>query len=630
MRRTSLLLTLLLVWSCALRLWLATPNPTAGRFWDERYGIENIHALIVKGTLRPANGFHPGFSYLPHAALSAASEGLHRLTGRGIFAIFDTSGAMTPTGYLLCRFLQALAGTLSIYLTYRIGRKLFSPGVGLLGAFLLAVVPWHLRQSVIFKPDIVLVAAVLFAFDRSLAAAARPAARRFLQAGGAIGLALAAKLNGGPIALPLVVAALADGGWRNRRTWGWLILGGAAAVGVFLLFTPFLLLDPHLYVGDFSRTLRDYARKGARRGGGSHLHVLAHGVGSLFDGAFHGPVIGSLALLGIILLAVRAFRARSAGQRMAWLGPAMLVSYVVGYALLYSLSTLNLSEHNWLPIAPFTALAAGWVLVRSYDCLTARVPALRHRAAVAATAALVAAFAVLLAAPGALSSYRTVVPTTGQLAGSFLAQQLQPLPGRIILSEQAGDRRLLAGRNRVLVQSAEHLLAWAPAELDLADAVVFPAARLEGKEGDLYRDRLTAREIEVVRIAPAPFRARGSEVLVLLHPWRLVEGPVQIPLAPQGSRRARFAGQLADVRPGEILSLEILLPPKWPPGALRQVLAEGRPVVARSAGREGWRRRILTYRFAVAAPAPEIVLVLDRPLPGRKPITARLRRWSSH
>src|SRR6185436_6296959 len=456
-------------------IWLTLPDPTSGRFWDERYGIENIHALIVERTLRPANGFHPGFSYLPHAALCAASEALHHLTGWKVFAVFNEAGPMTPRGYLLCRFLQALAGTLSIYLTWRIGRQLFSPGVGLLGALFLAVVPWHLRQSVIFKPDVVLVAISLFAFDRSLAAAARPAWNRFLQAGGAIGLALASKLNGGPIAFPLVVVALSGGGWRDRRSWGWLILAGAAAVAVFLLLTPFLLIEPHLYLGDFSRTMRDYARKGARRGGGSHLHVLWHGIESLLSASFHGPVIGALALLGIVLLAVLAFRHRPGESRLERLGPAMLVSYVVGYALLYSLTTLNISEHNWLPVVPFTALAAAWVLVRGWTWLTARAPLLRHRAAVASPGVVLAAGAVLLAAPMTLSTYRSVVPTTRELAGRLLTERLEPLPGRIVLSERGDDRsRLLAARSRVIVQNAERLSAWSPGELDRADAELFP------------------------------------------------------------------------------------------------------------------------------------------------------------
>lgn len=628
MRRSSLLLVLLLAWSAALRIWLTTPDPTSGRFWDERYGIANIRAHLVERTLRPANGFHPGFSYLPHAVLAAASEGLHHLTGREVFAVFAEDGSMTPTGYLLCRFLQALAGTLSIYLIYRIGRQLFSPQVGLLAALLLAVVPWHLRQSVIFKPDIILVLTALFAFDRSLAAAVRPTWNRFLQAGCAIGLSLAAKLNGGPIALPLMVAALSGGGWRDRRSWGWLVLAGAAAVAVFLVLTPFLLLEPHLYFGDFSRTMRDYARKGARRGGDSHLHVLLHGVESLLSGSFHGPVLGALGLLGIALLTVRAFRHRPGESRLDRLGPAMLVSYVLGYALLYSLSTLNISEHNWLPVVPFTALAAAWVLVQGYTWLTTRVPVLQRRAAAVSTGVVLAAGALLLTIPLTVSTYRSVVPTTRELAGSLLIERLHPLPGRIILSERGGDlSRLLAGRTRAIVQNAERLSAWSPGELDRADAVVFRADRLNGPGSDVYRDRLAAREAETVRIAPGPFRARGAELLIVLHPWRLVDGPVRVPLAPQGSRKARLAGRLAGARPGDVVSLEILLPPRWRAGTLRRVLVQGQPIGARSAGREGWRRRILTHRFVAAAPDPEIVLVLDRSLPRGQRMGVRFRRW---
>jgi hypothetical protein len=626
-RRILLVLALLLAWSFGLRVWLSTHDLTAHRFWDERYGIANIRALIVDRELRPANGFHPGFSYVPHAVLCAASEALHGLTGREIFAIFPASGDMTPTGYFLCRLLQALAGTLSIYLTYLIGRRLFSPGVGLLGALFLAIVPWHLRQSVIFKPDIFLVATSLFAFDRSLVAAARPNRGRFLQAGGAIGLALASKLNGGPIAFPLMVATLTDGGWRDRKRWGWLILAGLAAVAVFLVFTPFLVLDPALYFKDFGRTLRDYERKGVRRGG-SHFHVLAEGLKSLLEGGFHGPVIGCLGLLGFALLTLWALRKRRQGERMEWLGPAMMGSYVLGYALLYTLSTLNPSEHNWLPIVPFTSLGAAWLLVRSYAWLTDRVPLLRHRAIAVATGVALAAGAVLLAVPPTLFTYRGVVPTTRELAGKLLAERLQPLQGRIILSERDKDPApLIAGRTRAIVQNAERLSRWAPVELDLADAVVVPAARLKGEDSELYRARVSSRGGETVRIPPQLLRVRGPELLVLLHPWRPAGRPVRIPVETLGPRRARLAGRLADVRPGEVLSLEIVLPSKWKSDALRQVLIQEQPVFARSAGLERKRRRILTHRFVAAAPNPEIVLVLKRPLAPRLDVKVRFRRW---
>jgi dolichyl-phosphate-mannose--protein O-mannosyl transferase len=166
-------LAALLVWSFALRAWAAGFDLTAERFWDERYGFQNIEALLATGSPRPANGFHPSLSYLPQAALLAASEGLYQATGREAFRVRLGNGLFTPTAYLLARLLQALFGTLSLLLTYLIGRRLFSAKVGLGAALLLSVVPWHIRQSVIFKPDILLVLTTLLAFWWSLEAAGR-------------------------------------------------------------------------------------------------------------------------------------------------------------------------------------------------------------------------------------------------------------------------------------------------------------------------------------------------------------------------------------------------------------------------------------------------------------------------
>jgi hypothetical protein len=219
-RIVTIALALLLAWSLALRVWLATPRLDGSRFWDESYGVYNVYGLLARGQLRPLNGYHPGLSYLPQAALLGASEGLHRLTGRPAFAVIAGEKELTPTGYLLCRLVQALAGTLSLYLTFSIGRRLASPGVGLAAALFLALVPWHLRQSVIFKPDIELVACSLLALRASLAAADRPDGRTSLAAGAAVGLALAAKFNAAPAAVPLGIALLGGGGWRRGRRWG--------------------------------------------------------------------------------------------------------------------------------------------------------------------------------------------------------------------------------------------------------------------------------------------------------------------------------------------------------------------------------------------------------------------------
>jgi hypothetical protein len=631
-RGLSLALLVLLAWSFALRVWLGTPDLTSNRFWDERYGIENIHALVHEGQLRPGNGFHPGLSYLPQAALLAVSQGLHRLTGAPVFAVFDDQNhQMTPTGYLLCRFLQAVLGTLSIWLTFRIGSRIFSPRVGLLAAFLLAVIPWHLRQSVIYKPDILLVAVSLFAFDRALAAAARPDWRRFLVAGSAIGLALASKFNAGPIAFPLMTVALTGGGWRDRRAWGKLVLAGAASVAVFLLFTPYLVLDWDLYQKDFSRTLRDYEKKGERLGG-SHLYVLWHGLQSLFSWSFHGPVIATIALLGIALLLIRALRGPRTGRPGTpeeRLGPAMMASFVIGYALFYTWSTLNPSEHNWLPLMPFTAIAAAWLLLGVWERLATRLPLLR-RPAVAG--ALLAVLALLLAQNVNGYTYRNTVPTTHELAGRYLEKQLRPLPGRTIVYERGeGNARVLRGRSGAFLQGTGRLDQLPPERIDQADALLFESARLDGQGGDFYRNLSASGGGEIVRFAPAPFRARGTGLAMVIQPWRQIGDLVPLTVVPQGSastRRGRFEAHLPDdVRPGEVLSLEIILPGRWQAETFRQVQVQGKPIEWETGGLERRRRRLVTRRFQVADPNAPIVVVLSRPLRGKQEVKVRVRRW---
>ncbi|HVG06324.1 MAG TPA: glycosyltransferase family 39 protein [Thermoanaerobaculia bacterium] len=621
-RGLSIALFALLAWSLALRVWLGTPNPTSTRFYDERYGVTNAHALLVKGTIRPANGCHPGMSYLPQAALLAGSEALHRLTGAKVFAVFDEH-RMTPTGYLICRFLQAVFGTLSIYLTYRIGRQVFSPGVGLLAAFLLAVVPWHLRQSVLFKPDIQLVAASLFAFDRSLAAAARPTWRRYLAAGVAIGIALASKFNAGPIAFPLMFAALSGGGWRDRRAWGRLVLAGAVSLAVFLLCTPFAVLDWSIYEKDLSRTMRDYEQKGQRLGG-SHLYVLLHGLQSLFSWTFHGPVIAAVGLLGVVLLLVRAARMRE-GSAQERLGPVMMAIYVFGYALSYSMATLNPSKHNWLPLTPFTALAAAWLLFKLWEWLASRLPLLRRPAVVGAILTVLA-FPLVSTVNG--YTYRNVVPSTHELARRYLRTGMR-LQGRTVIFERGdgndGGEELPLGRSGAFVKGVGRLDELPPAQIELSDAVLFEA----GRDGDFYR-KVSASGGETLRFEPAPFRARGAELLLVVHPWHQVGEPVPLPAVPVDARRGRLEARLPDqVRPGEVLSLEIVLPTRWRlNNSLRQIQIHGQPVEWDNGGPLRGRRRIVSRRFQVADSAGPIVFVLRRPLPEGKEFEVQFRRWA--
>jgi hypothetical protein len=644
-------LVLLLLWSLALRVWLATPNLTGDRFWDENYGVDNLCGLLLRHEPRPVNGFHPGLSYLPQAALLAASEGLHRWTGSAAFAVFQGEDDLAPAGYLLCRLLQALAGTLSLYLTFRIGRRLASPGVGLAAALLLALAPWHLRQSVIFKPDIWLVACSLLALLASLELADRPAARTALAAGAAVGLALAAKFNAAPALLPPAIALLGEGGWRRRRRWGLLALAAGAAAGVFLLLTPFLVLDPGLYLRNLGTTWRDYATKGAMLGG-SHLGVLVHGARALLSDSFHGWLFGAAGLLGLALAGAAPWLRRDDAARARRLGPAMAAGYVAAYALLYAASSTNPSEHNWLPVAPYVALGAAWIFFRGWEWLARRLPAgspmptgspiptgsrlfagPRRLPAWPWHALGIAAFLAAcwpMAAADHTWVYLAAVPSTQDLERDHLRRRLAPLGWRVVVREEDCDAQWYG--DPAIVDEVKRLAERPAEELELADAELFPASRLNGGESGFYRRRLAAAggHAELARFDPLPFRAHGLALAALLHPWTAQGAPEPLDVFPAGPAPGRLAALLSG-RPGsgDVGSLEIWLPPGWPPEQLGSLRVGGRPLMAVLVGRRAGAARLVSERFALAAGGERVVLVLAGGPPAAPELRVNLQRWES-
>jgi Dolichyl-phosphate-mannose-protein mannosyltransferase len=622
-RLIQVFLPLLLIWSFLLRAWVATPDLTARRFPDEVFGRDNVRALLVDGQLRPEVTAYPSLSYLPQAALLGLSEGLHRVTGQEVFSVFTQGGrtvGLSATGYLLCRLLQVVFGTLSLYLTFRIGKRLFSASVGLGGALLLSVVEWHIRQSVIFKPDILLLLTSLLAFLWSLDAAEKPGWRRYLLAGVGIGLAFSSKYNAAPLAIPLLVATLARGPVRDRRRWAWLVLAGVTAVVVFLLLNPYMLIDPDAYVTTFGSTLRHYAKKGVALRS-SHGTLPLHALRTLLSESFHGPVVGALSLLGLAGLAVavvRRPRGEDPDSGTRWLGRAMALAYVAGYILLYSLTTTNPSPHNWLVLTPFTALFAAWAVVSSWRWLSTRWPVLAWPGATAAAVPAV----LLLTSSAQWTAYHHQLPTTWEVAQRRLTESLRPVKGRLAYYEPvAGEELVLRSRNgKAFTLAAERLDQIPPGLLDRADAELFPEDRLAGAAGDFYRSRVAAVAPEgVVRLHPSLFRSWGPSLVILIHPWRQVGRPMDLDLQPAGAPRRRVI-LLPGLAPQELGSLELVLPE----GAdVHGALLAGEPLAL--AGFSSDPQVVVTTRFdAVEAKAPLLVRLA---LAGGQEVRARLYRW---
>jgi len=540
-------------------VWFAIPELNDQRYWDERYGMENIRALVDRGKIRPANGYHPSLSYLPQAAVLAVVHGFHEWTGEPRAKVFQGK-SVTPLGYLLCRLLQVFFGLCSLFLVYVIGCRMASPEVGVVASFVLAVSPWHLRQSVIYKPDILLLVTLELAFLASLWALRKPGLRRYLWAGGAVGLALATKFNAGPIALPLALGTWLQG-WKDRRRWMWLIAAGLVAAGVFLALNPFVLLEPGLYQEDFSRTLRDYERKAVAEQK-SQGALLLHAGSSLLDVTFHGAWVGALGLAGLVYLLVIALHpaTKREEREKKW----VFLAFPLSYVLFYVLVTTNPSAHNWLPLLPFTSVAAGIVGVGLARWLAGFRPRGWRTPSLALIACIVAA---LLLVPPNRFVYRAVVPTTMVRAQQFLEQALDPISGRVVAYEE--DLEPLSLKEAVpavaRALAVKNLSAMKPEELDLYDAVVVSRERFEGGAIAAFgagTDRKAMRVLE-----SKSFHARGEDLVAVARPWirrSSVELAGEVEKTP-GPRSVTL--MLPPRRADSMMSFELWIPsmPSWSP-----------------------------------------------------------------
>jgi len=612
------LLLALVVWSFLLRLGFAAYDLHRGRFFDERYSLENLQHLLAPGPeeaqgssfwnrLRPANGWYPSLSYLPQVPVLAASQALHRLTGYDRFAVFEEGAprSPTPTAYFLCRATVAVFGVLTLVLVFLAGRRLFGPergpGIGLLAAVILAASPAHLRQSAMFKPDMLLTLCTLAAFlltlrllmpRQGLLEARRFVYRRWVAVGGAVGLATAAKLNGAFTALLPVLAA----GWmlwpwgsvtgdqrflhrlQVRRAVVGLLLAGGVSVAVYLALNPFVGLQAEY----LDRNLRIYGER-AELAELDRPAAFAEAARHLVSAGFHGRVLGWIALAGLVglgarwLLSLRRSPSREKEYRSGsepsperlW---GLVPLWVLGYGLLYTGTTAYPKPNNLLPLLPFTSLAAAWALVTAaravWRFLVGRWPGLARpwgpeRAARVWGAVLATVGVLVLWVPIHVYAYRVAVPSTRDLLERELTEALQPFAGRTVLFEGPLPEGmalpvLLTRRDAVAMRRLTETED--PSQTALADAVV-----------SLARGALDPEEEsrEIHRIGPKLGQAWGPTWELRLHPWELRERKRH--WAEEGVERwALPPPEPPDVGDEEVwLSVQILVrdpePPPSPP-----------------------------------------------------------------
>ncbi|MXX76684.1 MAG: phospholipid carrier-dependent glycosyltransferase [Holophagales bacterium] len=649
LRTTSLqkwLLGILLLWALAVRVLFSWPDPTMNRLWDERYNAGNVAAILAHDQWRPVRTHYPTLSYLPHAVTLRVYE-----TARSLpwLSSLPTTFGIAPDGrpYLtriavrVSRIIQALFGTASLFVLFLIGRRLFGPWVGLGAAFLLAVAPWHLRQSGVFKPDVMLVLTAVLTLYAILSARRNESLRGYAMAGAMVGATAAAKWNGAALALPLLVA-VALGGVRDigllfRRT----AATAAGGVGVLLLLNPWLVLAPEMYRRHLGSTVNHYRERLAEVGAGLFDQPL-NAVTSLAGGVYFSPVLGACGFLGLgwmLLLALRARRevrgALPGERRGATVADAIILAvFFGGYVAALWVVTRYPKPPNWLIVAPVVALAGAWFigkLVNVARVLPGRrltIGALAGLAAVAGLAGLDKARFVHAAV------YDENVPLTSAEAART-AGRPKPLRGRTFITElplgnQDFDPRIWDGNFVSTLIRADSIAATSGPEREAADVLLFPASRLAPGEDPVYRELAGERTgVTVRRFERELFRLRGDPVILVRQNFAALGLPDNAAFAkageglytvdPAGLRRGDD-DDVAEARSLVSLEIAVRAPSRDEVGISVEVEGVSLPCRHTQKGRE--RRRCLTPRFE-ALQSPIRILVE----PAREVIDVTAFHW---
>lgn len=324
---------------------------------DEWQMVEGAVGLAVRGDANPHFFNYPSLTiYLLWFVTIPA-----RLASLGL-----------PMHYVAARLLGVVFGLGTIVLVWKIGRRLGGLRLGLVAAGLMAVAPLHVVNSRFATVDGPLTFFVTLALWCATALPFAEAAQRrrwWLAGGVAAGLAAGCKYNG---LLALVPLWTAVGLTEGRPGWKTALAMTGVALGVFLLTSPYLLLDfrhawPAVRFELFEHPRQSNLFAGA--GPGWWFHLTRN-----LPTAAGGPW-AIAAIAGSVLL-VR--------ERQAM--PVLVFGLVMVASLL---RTKELFIRYWLPLLPVMAIAtaAAVAKLRQQRVLTvvallliASGPALRSRA----------------------------------------------------------------------------------------------------------------------------------------------------------------------------------------------------------------------------------------------------------
>jgi 4-amino-4-deoxy-L-arabinose transferase-like glycosyltransferase len=419
------------------RLWLLTAGVPHAVGIDEPIVVDHALRILHTGDWNPHVFNYPSLVIYLHAAVAIVRFLWGALSGQ--WASLD--GFDIAAVYQAGRFVTAMIGVATVWLTYALGMELASRRVALLAAAQMAVRPMHVRESHYALTDVPMTALVTLALWLALRAARRGTIRDYAWAGAACGLAAAAKYTGGVAFVGVVVAWLLHE-WRAADRGRKIGASAGAAALAFLVAVPYSWLDLPAFLDGFASLFSHYSMPT----GPVDPVWMIYAKHLWLDGA----ITLTLALAGALFVLARRT------DRRRW-APIL----AVGLTHFYALSThSHMFGRYALPLLPIVCLlssAAVFALLRR----ARREPALSGRPA---QRALLAAAALALLAGPTVTCVRWLDqlkrPDTRTLAAGWL--RANAANGARLAVENSGPTYLGAAGFRVVPVELlfEHDAAW--------------------------------------------------------------------------------------------------------------------------------------------------------------------------
>jgi YYY domain-containing protein len=433
--------------------------------------------------VKTADGPNNRFPYgqLPLLIIRLTAEGLNQIDPLKAVWCSQTAGDLTycsVTDYvhirLLGRQLSALMDTLALLVIYLIGQRLYGHRVGLIAAALAALAPMEIQQSHFMTADnfsTFFTALAMYGAVRVATPSPISDFRKWGRAGEgvwyaffgmAFGMAVACRVNLLPLAAEIVVAAVianhqslfsekSDAKFTRAlaKVTGLLVVAGVAALLTFRLLQPMsfraasgdtslLTVTPN---PDWTLSIQIASAQNNGEGAGPPGEQWTNRPAIVFP--FVNMVLWGMGLpMGIAAWAGLLWALRQVIQKTNWQAHLLPLTWAGGYFVFIGTRWVK-SVRYFLPIYPFMALFAAWILVelwKSKDTFAwaGLRPALTKRiiASASAVVGVIVLAGSLIWAYGFTGIYRT--DNTRIQASRWIYQNI-PAPLNIRLTTADGD-----------------------------------------------------------------------------------------------------------------------------------------------------------------------------------------------